>query len=677
MITRIVVCTTPGCVRASKELSKHMDPKINPCDDFYQFACGNFLKTANLDNQGSWSVQNVAEDEILLEIRDILEGPGRPDDPRALMTARRFYRACMNERALQVEGKRTLMRIFSQMGGWPTLDDSKLRKDEFDWTKAAYDLRRMGINSDFFFGVSIVRDITDKTRHILAIHDVLYSPPQISNNLRDAYLDYMTDVAVYLGASAFTARRDAEEVLKLLLKLAKISEASATFNKTRAYKRLSLLDLHEAFRTIPWYQYLKNQLEPVENITLQDMVLVTEPLYLRRLETVLEDTSGRVLANFIAWHTIQNLINYLPAELVNRAYEYLAIVNGRRNKPPRWKICVKTTEQRMESVISTAYINNFFDQNIQNKVLELIGNIKMQFKYNLFALDWLDQETKDILMHKLVSSTEETVSYDDLIDALAETRVFDDVAIYEDKLLESALNLGYVGMNLKFSKLRKPFKENWLLNNSFVTGVNIHYSQKENLFRYPVGIFRGLYYQPDRPDYMNYAILGSVIAHEISHIFMEAQYRDMPGDLRSWWSPTSLVLYDAKLQCLANQYGKFEVTEVNKHLDPLNTRDEDVADLAGMRVSYDAYAEKVQEVGTEPRLPGLNYSPNQLFWISSAVHHCSKYSAPTLERYIANYQWSPQQYRVNGPLQNIKDFALDFGCPAGSKMNPDVKCEVW
>ncbi|KAJ8929162.1 hypothetical protein NQ314_018186 [Rhamnusium bicolor] len=112
-------------------------------------------------------------------------------------------------------------------------------------------------------------------------------------------------------------------------------------------------------------------------------------------------------------------------------------------------------------------------------------------------------------------------------------------------------------------------------------------------------------------------------------------------------------------------------------LNPVKTRDEDMADLAGMKVSYDTYINWVQENGAEARLPGLNYSPNQLFWISSAIHHCSKYSAQTLERYIANYQWSPPQFRVNGPLQNLEEFTFDFRCPPGSKMNPVKKCIVW
>lgn len=112
-------------------------------------------------------------------------------------------------------------------------------------------------------------------------------------------------------------------------------------------------------------------------------------------------------------------------------------------------------------------------------------------------------------------------------------------------------------------------------------------------------------------------------------------------------------------------------------LNASNTRDEDMADLAGMKVAYDAYITWVQENGVEPRLSGLNFSPNQLFWISSAIHHCAKHSDQTLQRYIANYQLSPGQFRVNGALQNLDQFAMDFGCPLGTSMNPRQKCRIW
>lgn len=119
------------------------------------------------------------------------------------------------------------------------------------------------------------------------------------------------------------------------------------------------------------------------------------------------------------------------------------------------------------------------------------------------------------------------------------------------------------------------------------------------------------------------------------------------------------------------------ITKHNSQLNSSNTRDEDLADLAGMKVAYDTYINLVEERGPEPILPGLQYTPNQLFWISSAIRHCSKFSTETLQKYVNNYHQSPKQFRVNGPLQNLLEFSNDFGCSIGTNMNPEEKCIIW
>ncbi|KAJ8979359.1 hypothetical protein NQ317_010132, partial [Molorchus minor] len=460
-----------------------------PCEDFYQFSCGNFLQNTNLDNRGrdrsstSWKGRNS------IEIRNMLERPTQPQDPMAFNLAKKFYRSCMNESAIEAEGFKNIKQVFRQMGGWPTLEGSNWRREEFDWKEAVYKLRGMGANFDFFFRVSVDRDKKDGSRYILGahhmlqteeevfdiveddpststreiarqvkIHDNVYSPSELRSDVKAMYLDYMVNVALLFGVGASTARKDAEEVLGLLLKIAKISEESTALNRSDLYEVYSVLELHVKYRTIPWLHHLNKLLEPVGTVGLDDMVVIAEPLYMSRLEMLLEDTPKRTLANYIVWHTLQHLINYSPAKLLDTAYFFIEKVNGKITKPSRWKMCVKATEERMESVISTAYIKNYFDEVTQDRALDLIRNIKTQFKYNLYAMQWLDKKTKDVILKKLISTSEEIVSYDYLTEALEENRIYDKVQVHEGKLLESALNLDYVNTNIRFSKLMKPYK---------------------------------------------------------------------------------------------------------------------------------------------------------------------------------------------------------------------------
>lgn len=156
-------------MRISKEFLNHIDASVDPCDDFYRFSCGNFLQNAILDIHGSRSVQDITKDEIQSEIRNMLEQPIQLEDPKAFNLAKKFYRACLNETAIDREGLKKLKQIFEEMGGWPTLEGDNWNEKDFDWMGALHKLREIGVNVDVFFRVSIDRDKRNNSRHILAV----------------------------------------------------------------------------------------------------------------------------------------------------------------------------------------------------------------------------------------------------------------------------------------------------------------------------------------------------------------------------------------------------------------------------------------------------------------------------------------------------------------------------
>ncbi|XP_015840924.1 neprilysin-2 isoform X1 [Tribolium castaneum] len=665
-------CTSSVCAKTSMELLvKYIDIKADPCEDFYRFSCGNFLENTKLDDRDSRSVTSLLEEDIQTEIKNMLDEPIQTEYPSAFNLAKKFYRACMNESAIEAEGLKRMKQIFKQIGGWPTLNGNNWRKDSFDWKDAVHKLRQMGINFEYFFILALQRDRIHPDKYVLNIKSPYYQS-QINNEIKNWYLEYMVDVAVLMGAERERAREEQRQVLEFLLKLAKISEKNGA-NQTQLYNPLSLSELQYEFSEIRWKEYINNILQPVTEITYDDIISVSEPLYLKTLLRLLKHTDERIIANFMCWHILQDLVTYLPQKILSKAYDYVTKATGKPAETSRWNMCVTATENSLSTVISETYIKKYLDDDTRTRAISMIRNIKYQFRENLYKLDWLDAKTKDIASEILVSSVEDIPNYNDFIER---NRMYEEVEILEDKLLTSALNLDYVSTNIQYGKLRQPVRENFFETPGSVTGLNIVYSPKENALRIPIPFFRGIFYQKNRPEYLNYGALGAIIAHEMYHIITQAEYKGLEGEARSWWSSHTLFNYETKLQCLSNHYGKF-IVKMIEHLNASNTRDEDMADLAGMKVAYDTYISWVQENGVEPRLSGLNFSPNQLFWISSAIHHCAKHSDQTLQRYIANYQLSPGQFRVNGALQNLDEFAMDFGCPLGASMNPMQKCRIW
>jgi membrane metallo-endopeptidase-like protein 1 len=203
-------------------LLKYVDVKVDPCEDFYRFSCGNFLQNTNLDDRGSRSVRSIMEEKIPSQIKNMLAEPIQSADPVGFNLAKKFYRACMNESAIEAEGLERMKQIFKQIGGWPTLNGNNWRKDLFNWKDAVYKLRQVGINFEFFLILSVQRDKAHSDRHILNLESPSFGSSRINTDIKKFYSEYMVDLAVLAGAERERARKEQGEVLDLLLKLAKV-----------------------------------------------------------------------------------------------------------------------------------------------------------------------------------------------------------------------------------------------------------------------------------------------------------------------------------------------------------------------------------------------------------------------------------------------------------------------
>ncbi|KAK9869803.1 hypothetical protein WA026_003535 [Henosepilachna vigintioctopunctata] len=194
----------------------------------------------------------------------------------------------------------------------------------------------------------------------------------------------------------------------------------------------------------------------------------------------------------------------------------------------------------------------------------------------------------------------------------------------------------------------------------------------------PPGILNQPFFDSDRPKYMNYGAMGYVIGHEIIHGFddMGKQY-DKDGNLFDWWEPASNKSFHEKAQCIVQQYANLTNEKINMTLNGINTQGENIADNGGIKLAYIAYQKWLQRNKVEPQLPGLKFTPQQLFWIAAASNWCSKVRPEMEKLAIMNDFHSPNYYRVIVPFINSGYFAKDFNCPLGSKMNPKYKCRVW
>nr|XP_023024605.1 neprilysin-2-like isoform X2 [Leptinotarsa decemlineata] len=177
---------------------------------------------------------------------------------------------------------------------------------------------------------------------------------------------------------------------------------------------------------------------------------------------------------------------------------------------------------------------------------------------------------------------------------------------------------------------------------------------------------------------MNYGAIGFVIGHEITHGFDDqGRQFDKNGNLVNWWQESTKKAFVEKAQCIIDQYGNYSVPELKLNLNGINTQGENIADIGGIKEAYLAYNRWLERSGDEPYLPGLNFTGRQMFWVSAASIWCSRTRMEELQQLIITDEHVPDKFRVIGPMSNSDDFARDFKCPVGSKMNPQHKCKIW
>jgi predicted metalloendopeptidase len=205
-----------------------------------------------------------------------------------------------------------------------------------------------------------------------------------------------------------------------------------------------------------------------------------------------------------------------------------------------------------------------------------------------------------------------------------------------------------------------------------------YYYSLENAIKFPAAFLQGVFFSADRPQYTNYGGVGIAIGHEITHGFDDVGSQfDAVGNLRDWWGAETRAKFLERTQCFVNQFASYVEPATNLNVNGINTLGENIADNGGVKYAYRGYQKWVKEHGEEPKLPGVKYNQNQLFWISFGQQWCAASRDAEMRNKIVTGIHSPERFRTIGPIHNLADFSKDFNCPERSPMNPVDKCEAW
>ena len=682
------VCLTPGCVKAAANLLKTVDESKDPCNDFFDFACGKFLQEAVIpdENISTGTIDDLI-DKLHKRLRKLFESNGKVEEPEIFNSVRNLYSSCMDQDIIDKTAKTSLLKFIKELGGWPVLLGDSWSGKNFVWQKLSEAAYRKGMSLNPIIDFIISINAKDSTKRIIEISQPSlglereYLIKGLEDKSVQAYFRYMIETAVYLGADKDTATDQLKASLLFEFKIAELSLSNDQMrNPTALNNQMTLAEASKLYPGYNWVDYINNFFNNKDaTVNANEVINVATPTVIYKIGNYIKTVDSRVVANYMMWRYIDSLMPYQNKEANNILHKFNKVITGEEMELPRWKTCVQSISG-LSNAIGSMYAKEYFPVESKKVAEEVVESLKHEFIIMLNELTWMDSRTKCNALKKVTQITSHIAYPEEILDNKLIDEFYSGLKLDSQIYLENVLTLKEFVFQNNVREFRKPIdKQSWKTHGG-AAQVNAFYSPSENSIRFPAGILDGTFFQSDWPSYMNYGSLGAVAGHEITHGFDDegSQY-DGEGNLVDWWERATKEKYTEKANCIKDQYGNYtvEVDGETLNINGLNTLGENIADAGGFKEAIRAYGRLVAKQGPEPKLPGLPYTPRQLFWISGANFYCTAYRPEFLKMTVLTDTHSPDRFRVNGPLRNSEEFAADWNCPLGSPMNPEHKCTVW
>ncbi|XP_013379563.1 neprilysin-1 isoform X2 [Lingula anatina] len=672
------VCITENCVKTAAALLESMDSSVDPCEDFFQYACGSWNKKNIIpEDKTGFNTFEKLHDELLVKLKALLEEPLKSGDAASIDQAKILYRSCMNLTEIDRLGKSPLQEVLKPFGGWPIADEA-WSEGKFNLEATLGKLRRQ-FNLPVMIDSWIAADDKNSSIHILQIDQPVLGMPSREYYTESLYLEpyrkFMIEIAKLLGADGEDVIQSIEKVLSLEIMLANITIPQSQKHDTSAnYNKFSIKELMRQVPGIKWMNYFENYLQLP--FTQDEPVVVLALTYFRDLEKIVLKTDHRVLANYMLWRLVKLFVPELSKDFREQRNSYRKVIQGVVKEKVRWQKCVEYANERMGMAVGALFVREHFKKESKDTATEMINNIKAAFQDLLRETDWMDDVTKEYAIAK-ASAMNERIGYPEYILNNTELdNIYTGLDFKKDQYFKNLVKVEEFLATRIVNKLGKPVPLGIWEQDPAV--VNAFYNPNKNDIVFPAGILQPRFYSSTFPKSLNYGGIGVVIGHEITHGFDDkGRQFDKNGNLKHWMDNQTINEFRKKADCMTEQYSQYKLEQINMNIDGKNTEGENIADNGGLKEAFRAYRSWVAKNGEEQRLPGLNLDHNQLFFLNYAQIWCGTMRDEEALHKIRTSVHSPGPIRVRVPLSNSLYFAEAYNCPVGSVMNPVHKCEVW
>jgi putative endopeptidase len=641
-----------------------MDRSVDPCVDFYSYACGGWQKKNPIPpDQTSWSVYGKLYEDNLQYLRGLLEqaAVAKDRDP-ATQKIGDFYGSCMNETLVEQLGAKPMQPDLAAIQG---LTDRK------QLAPLLAKLQLRGISALFDFGP--MQDFDDSSRMIVGIdqgglglpdRDYYTKDDAKSKENRERYLLHVQKMFELMGDSPETARKNAATVMRMETSLAK---ASLTRVERRdPYKQKHKMTVPELYKVAPDFDW--NGFFSASNVPKFEVLNVSWPDFFKDVSTQIKSASLEDWQTYMRWHVAHSRASLLSSAFVNENFEfYRKYLRGATELQPRWKRCVQYVDRNLGEALGQVYVRRTFGPELKASTVEMTRQIEDAMAVRIQQLEWMSPATKQQAIGKL-KAVRNKVGYPDT------WRDYSSVTVVPDDFYGNDVRATEFEVKRQIAKVGRPVdRTEWDMT---PPTVNAYYNPQMNDINFPAGVLQPPLYDAKMDAAPNYGNTGSTIGHELTHAFDDEGCQfDAQGNLKDWWTKQDAEQFVKQANCVVDQYGNYVIVDDIKINSKL-TEGEDVADLGGTILAYVGWKNATEGTQLES-VSGL--APEQRFFVGFAQWACEN-QRPENERVNAiTNPHSPGKYRINGVVVNMPEFGKAFGCKAGQPMiKPDEKvCRVW
>jgi endothelin-converting enzyme/putative endopeptidase len=649
-----------------------LDKTVDPCADFFQYACGTWRQKNPIPpDQSRWGRFNQLAEYNRQVLHEILE-KASADDPKRNVVTRMigdFYHSCMDEAAVNKRGREPIQ---------PDLARIAAIKNPAAVIETVARLHAQGV--PVMFGFRAMADLHNAAMEMANVmqgglglpdRDYYLTQDPKSQETREKYVAHMEKMFALLADDAATAKKEAAAVMAIETRLA---EASLERVKMRDPKnRDHKMKVSEFVTLTPNFDF-KRYLA-ASTVPAFDEVNVVPPDFFQKEGALLASVPIDDWKSYLRWHLVHVSAPGLSKSFVDENFDFYGrYLNGQKELQARWKRCTQMADSLMGEALGQPYVAETFGAEGKERMLQMVDALEKALASDIDDLPWMTAETKKQAQIKLKAITNK-IGYPD------KWRDYSSVTIDRDDLAGNVRRARAFEVQRDRNKIGQPLdKKEWGMT---PPTVNAYYNPSENDINFPAGILQPPFFDREMEDAVNFGGIGVVIGHELTHGFDDQGSKfDAVGNLTNWWTGSDREEFDKRTGCIADEYGSFVAVD-DLHLNGRLTLGENTADNGGLRIALMAWRD--QQAGVDatgkadakPKADDTGFTPEQKFFLGFAQVWCENRTPESERLLVKTDPHSPGRYRINGTLQNSPDFAKAFGCKTGQPMVRESACRVW